>query len=264
MKIGGIALPKEPGSVVSFCPSITETLLELGLAERLVGVSAYCPLFFKGLGKPIVGSYTDVNLKLLKELDPELILTMGRAQLGLSRRLRKEGFKVFRLRFPASAHGVIENLVVVGALTGRYAEAQAAARKVARALEGKGEAKARPRVYFEAWMGEPVSTGALTFTNELIYLAGGVNVFQGKPEAYFKPDLEEVEGANPDALIFEIKAGNERAANLISRRGWGELRAVKLGRIIELRWPRASITHPAPSTVRFLGELSSRLKELFG
>ena len=37
-----LALPRPPRRIVSLIPSITETLCHLGLADALVGVTAYC------------------------------------------------------------------------------------------------------------------------------------------------------------------------------------------------------------------------------
>jgi ABC-type Fe3+-hydroxamate transport system substrate-binding protein len=83
-----IMFPNPPKRIVSFCPSITETLVKLGKADNIVGVSAYCAKFLKGRKKPAVGSYIDMKYEVLERLNPDLILTMGPAQLKKYRRNR--------------------------------------------------------------------------------------------------------------------------------------------------------------------------------
>jgi ABC-type Fe3+-hydroxamate transport system substrate-binding protein len=64
--------------VVSLTPAITETVLELGGAEQLLGVSDYCKLP-PGVKLPRLGSSLTPNLEGIAALRPALILSDGSA-----------------------------------------------------------------------------------------------------------------------------------------------------------------------------------------
>jgi ABC-type Fe3+-hydroxamate transport system substrate-binding protein len=75
--------PHEPASdgarrVVSLTPAITETVLSLGGAARLVGVSDYCKLP-AGLTLPRLGSSLTPSLEQIAALRPSLVLSDGSA-----------------------------------------------------------------------------------------------------------------------------------------------------------------------------------------
>lgn len=62
--------------IVSLAPSITEAVYELGLEERLVGVTSFCryPQAAQKIEK--IGGYFDVNLERIVTLKPTLVVTL--------------------------------------------------------------------------------------------------------------------------------------------------------------------------------------------
>jgi len=70
-----IELKKTPNRIISLVPSQTELLVDLGLETSIVGITHYCvhPEFLKQI-KTSVGGTKKVNLRKLKELNPDIIL----------------------------------------------------------------------------------------------------------------------------------------------------------------------------------------------
>ncbi len=58
--VGWMILPDHPERIVSLSPSVTEILFELGLEDRVVGVSSWCHRPVQARSKPKVGSYVRV------------------------------------------------------------------------------------------------------------------------------------------------------------------------------------------------------------
>jgi len=59
--------------IVSFAPSLTQILFDMGLSRNIVGVTRWCVLP-KGVSKPIVGDRFHVNTEAILNVDPDIIL----------------------------------------------------------------------------------------------------------------------------------------------------------------------------------------------
>jgi ABC-type Fe3+-hydroxamate transport system substrate-binding protein len=68
-------LKSTPKRIISLVPSQTELLYDLGLEERIVGITKFCvhPYHLKST-KAIVGGTKNIKLEKIKELQPDLIL----------------------------------------------------------------------------------------------------------------------------------------------------------------------------------------------
>ena len=64
-----------PKRIVSLVPSQTELLYDLGLEDRIVGITKFCvhPYHFKST-KTIVGGTKQINFDIIKALEPDLII----------------------------------------------------------------------------------------------------------------------------------------------------------------------------------------------
>jgi ABC-type Fe3+-hydroxamate transport system substrate-binding protein len=68
-------LARPPRRIVSLVPSVTETLCALGLAEALVGVTAYCVEPRDVVrGKTRIGGEKDPDLGAIRALAPDLVV----------------------------------------------------------------------------------------------------------------------------------------------------------------------------------------------
>ena len=64
--------------IVSLAPSLTETLLFLGLGERVVGVTEQCDFPPEAREREKIGSFIEPDLGKILRLKPDLILALGR------------------------------------------------------------------------------------------------------------------------------------------------------------------------------------------
>jgi iron complex transport system substrate-binding protein len=217
-------LPAAPRRIISLVSAATETVAQLGGLDRLVGVSPYCSRYVPGLAAPVVGDYVRADIEALRALAPDLLLFTAGVQLPLARRCAAAGLPAYAMPIPASRFGILENIVTVGALVGGIGPARALVDRMNAEFERLLAARAavRPRVYVELWFGRhPRTCGGMTFTHDLVELAGGDNIFGASPQGYLPLDLPAAAAAGPDvALFFSEPEYPVDPVRLLAQRGW--------------------------------------------
>lgn len=68
------AFEKPPVRIISLVPSLTETLTDLGCADRIAGCTRYCTGITGFSGSTIVGGPVDPDVDLVRSLEPDLVL----------------------------------------------------------------------------------------------------------------------------------------------------------------------------------------------
>lgn len=173
--------------IVSLVPSLTETVCDLGVACRLVGITRFCvapeePLRFV----PRVGGTKNPDLELVARLDPELVLVNGEEN-------RREDIAWLRARFPTyeslpqsvpSAGAVVREL---GRRLGVLEEAETVlleieAQVLRAEVEGLGR---RPvRVFYPIWRQPWIGINRTTYVHDVLVRAGGINVCAEREARY--------------------------------------------------------------------------------
>lgn len=246
-----VTLPESPERIVSFSPAATETLFQLGLGERVAGVSAFCARPAEAKAKRRVGSYSTVRPEILEEVRADLIITVTGYQREFAVRL-SERFPVYPLELPVSVAGIVDFVVKVGLVAGAPG----------RGRELGGEllkAAARPRGgiglrgYVEADLGGPVSFGRHSYITDAFALLGCGHVYDGKPAEWLEPDIGEVASEDPDFILYEPKMlsgfREEDVKQVLTSRGWEGLRAARLGNVFVTPGPLDFIAHHGPSFI---------------
>ncbi len=232
-----------PGSaarLITLAPSNAEIVHALGAFDRVVACedSSDHPPSVQRCER--LGPDLGPDLDRVQALAPELVLSslsvpgMERVVTGL----RARGVPQLVLA-PRSYADVVADIERVAAAlecveAGRRTLADLRAQH--RALEATRPA-VPSRVYLEWWPKPMFTPGAQCYSNELIALAGGVNVFGDRPGSSLQIGADEVLRADPD-LCFVSWCGVAEAKldprNLIERPGLESLRAGREGRVYRL------------------------------
>ena len=243
-----VQLPEKSLRIVSLVAGFTETLVEIGFGHAIVGISEFCSRFTPELQAPVIGDYLKVDGERLRAVESDLVLATTGIQRGLAQKLHREGFPVYVLPLPNSLHGVLENVLTLGALV----DGLPAARTLAQSweqlfLDLKGRAPdPKPRVYAELWLGKHVRmAGGLTFVHDLIEAAGGENIFGDVRTGYLPLDLQEVDRRRPDIfLCFSEPEHPVQGTDLQRERDWGF-------RVLQADIaPPHNVIHDGPSMMR--------------
>ena len=225
-------LPERPERVISLVAAATEALYAMGLGDRVVGVSCYCDRYIPDLDKPVAGDYLTIDEQRFAELDPDLVVVTTGLQRKLGLKLVERGLPVYALPLPNSFYGILENIVILGALLNEVK----AGRELSLRMEAEAAAirarnpRIRPRVYVELWFGRHMrSIGGFTYIHDLVSLAGGETIFAEKRRGYIIPDLEEVVAQRPEVfLVFSEEVYPVDPRKLIEERGWNATLNLKI------------------------------------
>jgi len=100
-----VKIPRKPTRIASIAPSITETLIEMGLDNVLVGVSSWCKTL-KHYGyeevsdKVIVSNYSSIDIDTLREYGIDLVLTQNGYQKTIANMLQNHNIPFYVVRLP--------------------------------------------------------------------------------------------------------------------------------------------------------------------
>jgi iron complex transport system substrate-binding protein len=231
-----VSLDRPAERVVCLSPEAAEIICALGKQEALVGVVRECDYPSNLSQLPQVGSFSSPNLESITALQPDLVVLTGMEQESFGNRLSSWDIPSASF-FAHSIEGLYENIRRLGMLLGAESAAtqlQNELKKRFKGLEQAGETaveKYGARRVFVEISPDPIMTVAKgSFVNELIELAGGINVGKDLPREYCRIDPEMVIASDPQVIILLHNLAT--AQSVSARSGFSEISAVKNGRII--------------------------------
>ncbi len=194
---------KPPQRIVSLVPSQSELLVDLGLEDKIFGVTKFCvhPAHLRK-SKKIVGGTKKVHYEKIRELNPDVILCN-----------KEENTKemVLELEKIAPVHvsdviNIADSLALIeqyGALFKKEDEASGIIKGIGEELENFSSSKFPPRkVAYLIWRKPWMAVGSNTFINSLLKLNGWENVFENQISRYPETDLEDIQRLNPEIILL--------------------------------------------------------------
>ncbi|MFQ5796669.1 MAG: cobalamin-binding protein [Candidatus Bipolaricaulia bacterium] len=256
--------------IVTLLPSATEIVYVLGLGEALAGVSHDCdypedvrskpvlsqsavPLDVpsKGMDEAVKGrihsglSVYHIDADLLNRLKPDLILTQELCEVCApsysevleAAKVLDAAPKIVSLE-PTCLADILENIRLVGELTGRQAQAEALITELQTRIDKvaklAGEAESRPRVFCMEWLEPAYCAGH--WVPEMVRMAGGEDGL-GKPgEPSYEIAWDEVLRYAPEVIVlmpcgFHPDRALGEIDTVLGYEGWAKLPAVRNGQV---------------------------------
>jgi ABC-type Fe3+-hydroxamate transport system substrate-binding protein len=224
-----------PRHIVSLIPSTTETLCHLGLADAIVGVTKFCVEPAEVVRtKRKVGGEKDPDLEMIRTLGPDLVI----ANLEENVRdhvetLREWGIPVW-VTYPRTVDDTITFIRQLGMITGTEGRADLLADEI-RALVSRVrvESAGKPRVsvFYPIWRNPYMTVNRDTYIHDVLETVGAANVFGDRPERYPTITLAEVAARRPEIIVLPDEPYRFRRAHLKDFEAFGEMPAVRNGRV---------------------------------
>jgi iron complex transport system substrate-binding protein len=248
-----VSLAAAPRRIVSLYGGLTETLVALGLGERVVARTQGDDSL-KGI--PTVGTHLQPNVEMILALRPDLVVQGGVPKgLPALTRLEANGLPVAMFA-PRDFAGLFRVIQRLGALTDR---AQAAA-GLERAMAEKLGAVARrvagrkpPRVFFEVRYLNLLAAGRGSLVNDIITRAGGVNILES-PQKLTAYSLEALIQADPEVYIIQQGPMNRSPEDIYARPYFQELQAVRRHRVLVVQ--ESLFSRPGPRSAAAVEQLA--------
>jgi iron complex transport system substrate-binding protein len=252
-----------PQRIVCLTEETTETLYLLEEDWRIVGISGFTvrpPQARRE--KPRVSAFTSAKIDRILELQPDLVLGFSDLQADIAAELIRKGVEVHVFNHRSVAE-ILRMIRTLGGMIGCEEKTRSLIERLEAGLRavreraaqlGRGpmerDERRKPRVYFEEW-DEPQISG-IRWVSELIGLAGGEDCF---PELASQPlarnriiaDPMEVPRRAPDIILGSWCGKKFQPTEVASRRGWGEIPAVRGGFVREIK--SALILQPGPAAL---------------
>ncbi len=220
-----------PTRIVSIAPSITEVLFAMGVDDRLVGVTTYCNYPAEASTKTKIGGFTTPNLEIIISLNPDLII-YSKNDTAKIQTLESAGVPVVVI-LESSIDDILNNMNKIGNLVDAEQNATLLVNSLTTRMNAVvAETQTIPqeqklKCYYEA-ASTPSVAGALSFVDDLIVKAGGINIFGSIQKAWAIVSHENVISANPDVIYWAPMADPtyDGKANITARAGYNILTAV--------------------------------------
>lgn len=193
-----VEIPFRSKRIISLVPSQTELLYDLGLEDRIVGVTKFCIHPVEAKSKTIIGGTKNFKFDVIENLQPDLII-------GNKEENYEEGILTLKEKYPVWMSDIssIEDSLDMIASVGQITTTQNESDKIIHLIKSEFD-KLIPllnkRVLYLIWKSPWMSAGASTFIDSMISRIGLMNVVI-QPR-YPELNNEEIVKLNPEMIFL--------------------------------------------------------------
>ncbi len=208
-------LKLKPVRIVSLCPSITESLIALGLEEQIVGITRFCIHPAASVAKlRKLGGTKDPKLEAIFELQPDLVFMNAEENRQEDHEALAAELEV-DVSMPQRVTEVAEHLRHLGCRTSQPNRGEALAARVEKALdalkqerlrlgleETPGDEQGVFRTAYLIWKDPFMTVNSDTYVHDLLRWAGATNAFANHALRYPEVSAVEIQAAALDVLLL--------------------------------------------------------------
>jgi iron complex transport system substrate-binding protein len=260
-----------PQRIITIAPNSAEVICTLGACDRIVGVSKFCVYPPQLLDRPGVGGLSDPDLERIAALRPDLLVMRGRND-ALERLCEDLHIPIYKDETDTMP-GIENCLGELGARLGLNEQAKAIIKEFhdrLDAIRSRIAGKTKPRVLLTVSrqpdrLANVLTTGKGTFLDQMIEIAGGVNVFGQLDMIYPQVSPEGMLAQQPDVIIElmpDLKLTTALKEQMVEQwKRLGSMPAVTKNRIYVLTDENGLI--PSPRYVEIIDKVSRLLHPEF-
>lgn len=271
-----IKLEEKPTRIISLSPNMTEVLFAVGAGENVVGVTSFADYPQEATEVDVIGSITEPNIEKIITMEPDVVIASSVNKMETIERLKELNVKVVGF----SANNVdkaIENIKTIAKLTGNQEKGEEIVTEmyikigeITNLVEEHLENNEKRKVFYEIWNDPLYTAGKNNFIDDLINMAGGINIGRLAEGQWPQYNLEKLLVEDPEVYIStphsaEMKVSKEK---IKSREQYQSISAIKNDRVYVI--DQDILNRPSPRLVKGLAlmtkavfpELSEEVDEI--
>ena len=229
-----IDVPKNIDSIISLAPSITQTLVALGLGDKIVAIDTNSATV-EGIKKDLPAfDIMKPDAEKLVNMKPSIIFATDISLINgkdAFKTMKDLGICIASIPTSNSIQGIRDDITFISQVTQTADKGKKLIENMDKEIEkieniGKTITD-KKKVYFEiAAAPEIYSFGKDVFLNEMINIIGAENVFADK-KGWIAAEPEIVVNLNPDVILTNVNYIENPTKEILSRSGWENMKAVK-------------------------------------
>ena len=189
-----------PHRIVSLVPSQTELLYDLGLGEKVVGITKFCvhpDAWYRT--KTRIGGTKKLHIEIIKELNPDLILANKEEN-------SKEDIDSLAKEYPVWVSDVkdlksaLEMIRSVGHITGTETVSESICNQILKGFKSLPQYKPIKACYL-IWKDPYMTVGGDSFINDMMSRAGFINIYS-KQRRYPEIEIKNLQRDKPDIVLL--------------------------------------------------------------
>ena len=251
--------------IISTAPANTETLVELGLADKLVAIDTYSS-DVEGIPSNIEKiDFLNPDAEAIIGLEPDLIIASGHNKSGSSddpfKLVKEAGISVVYIPSSESIQGIYDDIMFIADITNTKEKGQEIVDNMKSQIDEISQkaknVKEKKKVYFEIGPAPTLySFGHSTFLNEMIELVGAENIFKDE-NSWLAPTEESIIERNPDVILTNVDYIDNPFQEIKSRPGWENINAVKNNQVYLI--DKNSSSRPSSHIIKALNEMAKAI-----
>ncbi len=196
-----VLLPFNPQRIISLCPSVTESLYDLGAGKNLVGRTRFCIHPKEIQSVKTVGGTKTIHYDKVDALNPDLIIAVKEENTAEMVEILEKKYPVFVLDIENVEEG-IRMIETLGELTGHQISANEIQRAISEKWEQLKGCFPSLSVLYVIWQEPFMVAGNDTYINDLIQGLGWKNAANELPGRYPELSPEQITQLAPDKILL--------------------------------------------------------------
>ncbi len=192
--------PANPARIISLVPSQTELLADLGLEERVVGITKFCihPEHWRKT-KTVIGGTKKFDIDLIRSLQPDLIIANKEENY-------REGIQTLSAQYPVWMSDVVtltdakDMIRKIGEITNTSFRAEKIVADIDLSFSKLNKLPALKTLYL-IWKGPWMAAAPGTFIDEMMRVSNLENCFI-KQTRYPELNTEQLSRLNPELILL--------------------------------------------------------------
>jgi ABC-type Fe3+-hydroxamate transport system substrate-binding protein len=198
-----VELKKLPSRIVSLVPSQTELLIDLGLSNKLVGITKFCihpNKVVKSMTK--IGGTKNFNIEKIRSLNPDLIIANKEENEETKLKELMKEFPVW-ISDVRNLNQAFKMITEIGLITGKEAAANLLSQNIRRKFEQlESIKKTNKRVIYLIWKNPFMSINKDTFIHSMIEKCGWNNIISEYNKRYPELSTDEIINLKADTILL--------------------------------------------------------------